>query len=221
MTLTAQDAERALNDVAMTERKTKLYTSLKGYDWISYLWGAIWVVGFVVQHVLSRREIVLRLGRVIVPAEGVFWFPLVILGLVAGALIMSHNAPIRSERDRELGRAIGFMWMSLYAFMGFWMLLVSAGAEGALFVGEAGERIVTAIYATIPMLALLIMGLFGCGRPLIFESVFITVMTAIGLLAAGEWFYLYMAIVGGGTQLAMGAAVQLVLRRESWTTTTE
>jgi len=221
MTITAQDAERALNEAAMTERKTQLYTSLKGYDWISYLWGGIWVVGFVVQHVLSRQDIVLRLGRISVSGAGVFWIPLVILGVVTGAVIMSRAAPIRSERDRELGKAIGFMWLSLYSFMGFWMLLVSAGAQGPLFVGEAGERIVAAIYATIPMFALLIMGLFGCGRLLILEAVFITVMTAVGLFAAGEWFYLYMAIVGGGTQLAMGAAVQITLRRESWTNTTE
>lgn len=221
MTITAQDAERALNEAAMTERKTKLYKSLKGYDWISYLWGAIWVIGFVVQHVESRHEFILHIGRASVSGTGVFWFPLVILGVVAGGLIMSRSAPIRSERERELGKAIGFMWFSLYAFAGFWMFLVSAGSEGALFVGDSGERIVTAIYATIPMLALLIMGLFGCGRILVFEAVFITVMTAIGLLAAGEWFYLYMAIVGGGTQLATGAAVQIILRRESWTNTTE
>jgi hypothetical protein len=97
--------------------------------------------------------------------------------------------------------------------MGFWMTLVIAGAGESLFVSDAGERIVTAIAATIPMLALVITGLFTGARWLTFEAVFITVMTGIGLLAAGDYFFLYMAVVGGGTQLAVGAAVQVLLRR--------
>ncbi len=213
MDISAKDAEKALNDVATTERKTKLYTQLKGGDWISYLWGGIWVAGFGLQHALSGHDSVLRLGRLSISGGGVFWIPLVILGMIGSALIMSRTAPIRSERERELGRSIGFMWFGLYAFMGFWLCLISAGAEGALFAGDEGYRILTAIYATIPMFALVLMGLFGCGRYLILEGVFITVMTGIGLLVAGEWFYLYMAIVGGGTQLATGAAVQIVLKR--------
>ena len=107
------------------------------------------------------------------------------------------------------------MWFALYAYAGFWIALVSAGADGPLFVGEAGERIVTAIFATIPMFALVIMGLFGCGKYLVLEAVFITVMTGVGLLATGSWFYVYMAVVGGGTQLAAGAAVHVALRRVS------
>lgn len=213
MSINAKDAEKALNEVAITERQTKLYTSLKGSDWISYLWGFIWVVGFTTQHFLRHSDTVWRAGSLSISGSAVFWPPLVIIGVVAGGLLMSRSAPVRSERERELGKAIGFTWFSLYAFMGFWMMLVSAGAEGPMFAGEAGERIVTAIYATIPMFALLITGLFVGSRFLILESVAITVLTGVGLLATGEYFYLYMAIVGGGLQLAVGVGVQVVLRR--------
>jgi hypothetical protein len=215
MEITAKDAEQALNEAARTERKTHVYTSLKGSDWVSFLWGAIWVIGFSLQHVLQGRDFTLRLGRMSVAGAGIFWFPLVILGMTLGGLIMARSAATQSERERELGKAIGFMWFSLYLFAGFWMALIIAGAGGPLFTGEAGARIVTAIYVTIPMFALLLMGLFGCGRFLIVESIFITVMTGVGLLVTGEWFYLYMAIVGGGTQLAAGAWVKVTLSRAS------
>jgi hypothetical protein len=213
MTINAEDAEKVLNEVAITERKTELYTSLKGADRESYLWGGIWVIGFTAQHFLSQSDIVWRIGGLSVRGAGVVWYPLIVLGVVAGGLLMSRGGPVRSDRDRELGRAIGFTWFSLYAFMGFWMTLVIAGAGESLFVSDAGERIVTAIAATIPMLALVITGLFTGARWLTFEAVFITVMTGIGLLAAGDYFFLYMAVVGGGTQLAVGAAVQVLLRR--------
>lgn len=221
MELTAQEAQQALDDVAIAERRTNLYRSLKGYDSMSYLWGGIWTVGFGLQQFLAGKGIMLHIGRVSMPAEGFFWTPLCILGLVGGGLILSRGEAVRSERERELGKAIGFMWLAVYLFVGFWMFLTAAGAGGPLFVGAAGERILTAIYATIPMFALLLMGLFGVSQGLIFESIFITVMTGVGLLVAGEWFYLYMAIVGGGTQLIIGVIVQMKLRRESWKTTTE
>lgn len=213
MQIDMKDAEEALNEVAIIERRTKLYTSLKGSDWISYLWGGIWVGGFTIQHLLRSTEGTLSAGGHGIPISSAFWPPLVIIGFVAGGLLISRSALVRSERERELGKAIGFMWFSLYAFMGFWMTLAAAGTEGPMFISEAGERIVTAIYATIPMLALLIMGLFMGSRFLILESVAITVLTALGLLITGEYFYLYMAIVGGGILVGSGVAVQIALRR--------
>jgi len=215
MTITAKDAEKALNDVAAAERRAKRYTDMKGGDWMSFLWGGIWVAGFVLQHLSCRYGWMLHVGRVTTSASGALWFPLVIFGGVASGLIMSKAAPVRSERDRELSKAIGGMWLSLYAFVGFWVLIISASAEGPLFAGEVGDRVVTTIYATIPLLALLLMGLFGCGKFLVLESVFITVMTAVGLFTMGQWFYLYMAVVGGGTQLAVGAAIYVLLKRSA------
>ena len=97
MTISAEDAEQALNDVAMTERMTQQYTALKGAELISYLWGAIWVIGFVVQHVLSRRGTVLHLGKATISASGMFWWPLIVIGMVGG----------RTDHVAQRGRQIG------------------------------------------------------------------------------------------------------------------
>ena len=213
MNCSPQEAEQALNDLDAVERKTRTYTVLKGSDHVCFLWGMVWIIGFVLQHWLSRHPVSMRIGSFTLSGSGLFWTPLVLAAGILTYVIFLRTVPTRSKRLDELARAVGPMWLALYAYAGFWLVMTETAAGEPLFQGAAGMRALTTVASTLPMLALVLMGLYGCGRFLIVEGLLVTLATGIGFYMAGDWFYLYMAVAGGGIQLATAGWVRHSLRR--------
>ena len=133
MDISSQDAESCLNEVSQVQEHTKIHRELRGSEWASIIWGIAWVTGVLLQHYFSRNPLVLEVGRLQVIGSGMFWWPVVLVALLATWMVSTRAIAIRSEREREIDRAIGWTWLALYVFWGFWIFVpINAGISNSL-----------------------------------------------------------------------------------------
>jgi len=195
-----------LQQAEQMERQARCVAVYKGADLQFFLWGGIWLVGFVAQHFFHGEMIRLG-GQVTVAAAGLIWWPLALIGVLAGMLLVRRCNAVWSEN----GRRIGMMWgaVSGYAMVVSLMIapFLSRGS------GRDPEMVMTALACTFPMFAYIMMGLMGYGAYLGWLGAGIIGITLIGYLFAAPWFYLWMAVFGAGGLLATGVIIRRRLRK--------
>jgi len=189
-----EDAQESLERIEeVTDRTRKLM--MQGGALLFLLWGVVWTVGFVVTQFAPQPQYC-----------GSVWLIVVAVGVIA-TIQVSRRFPIKSP----LGSRIGFLWWGAYAYAALWIALlwpfvhVSSQAEPQ-FVRHYG-----AIASTIPMFVYVVMGLWLGSRVLIGVALAITAFTVAGLFVLPQWYWLWMAVMGGGTLLGTG----LVIRRKA------
>ncbi len=72
------------------------------------------------------------------------------------------------------------------------------------------NRKIAAFWATVPMFAYILIGLW-LDRFFIWLGALVTVATVVGYYFIGEYFYLWMAVCGGGALIASGLFI-----RKNW-----
>ena len=191
MDVSPQDARQSLDQVhdAMAQTRRAVVASSGGL--IFMLWGAVWIVAFTVSHFLPRWS-------------GWTWLTLDLVGVVGTLLILfGRGAPLKlSPAGRNLGWRIFIFWLCLNPFIAVWLLLL------APFNGLQ----VFAFICTVPMFALVVMGLWIRVYTLVVVGFAVTDLIVLGYLRFPTHFNPWTALTGGGTMLVVGLLHQLRLR---------
>ena len=161
------------------------------------LWGAIWVVGFGATQFFPVR--VYRL-----------WIVLDVAGMVGSVLLFSR---FRSSPVKGLHLGLGRMslaWLALLGFGTLWATLLCPWellhrpewlAYDPLLV-----RKLSAFSATVCMFGYVVMGLW-LGRFFLWLGLLVTVATVVGYYFAADYFFLWLALSGGGSLILAGVFI--------------
>ncbi len=170
-----EEASALLADVAGMEKRTKEFLIYSRISQSFILWGGIWFVGYASTYFFP-------------PEAGWIWIALNLFGVVASAAMAA-----RVKRDHG-----HFQWRlpaTVLTFIGFGMLWMT--------LGHFSWREQTAFWPTLFSFALILFGMW-VGRAFIVAAVVLTTLTLVGYVFSGEYYYPWMAVVGGGTLIGIG-----------------
>lgn len=204
MGVDSDEARKALDEIESTRRRVYKRLISKGPDAIYAVWGLIWVIAFTFQQFVPGE---IASGPAKIPVATLIWSPLALIGIVATFFIMKRRSPAAGPVDRRVGALWGIAFGYFYVWMFVLMPLVS---RDALFSAR-GFMLTTAAVSIVPMFVYVIMGLWGYGSYMIWLGLSVTVATIIGLVALPAFFYLWMAVVGGGALFTTG-----ILLKRNW-----
>jgi hypothetical protein len=208
MHITPEQARENLAQINETVARTNRVVAYKGMDYILYLWGAIWIVGYLV----SQYQPLLQVGDSFYPLYSqMTWGVLIPLGLLATWAISRKMEGTKGEREKRQGRRIGAMWGLLYGYVNVVAMLlapfiqISSSEEGLLFWGR-----MNVIAGIIPMFAYVMMGLMLENTGLLLIGLLITVLAVAGVYIVPMYACLWMAGAGGGVLILSGLWVRRV-----------
>ncbi len=186
MTISKEEAQQALVDIESTMRSTRRAIANGAASPRLILWGFIWIIGYA--------------GAQFFPAKmGLIW---IVLGGV-GALL---TARIRRPTQTPHGPKIGFFWLTLFAYAFFWFFLLFRPDPGVSDLATMNR--ITAFFATVPMFAYVVGGLWF-GRFFTILGLAVTALTMLGFWLLPNWFHLWMAFTGGGSLIGSGLYIRL------------
>lgn len=203
MEVSREDAGQSLEDISRVETSARRVALYKGPDALYMVWGAVWIVGFTLQHFFTGRH--RHFGPVQIPADCFVWWPLVLVGIIATFALFRRRVAVRSEG----GWRVGALWGVMFAYFYLNMFLILPLVDQHALQSPEGMRRFTAGIAIVPMVVYILMGLMGTGNYMIWLGSAVIAATIAGLLAVPSFFYLWMAALGGGALLVTG----LVTRR--------
>ncbi|MCK5557648.1 MAG: hypothetical protein KAJ01_04685 [Candidatus Hydrogenedentes bacterium] len=199
MNVSRDEARETLSQIEDVRQRTKKMVAYAGGDICFIVWGVIWFVGFLSTHFLGYSRIMWS-GIAI----GSIWFVLVATGIIISIIVEKRRAAVKST----IGKRIGVFWWLLYAYVYLWIGLlfpfieVQGRAESVMFWNHFG-----AIAATIPMFAYVVMGLW-LEHFMVWLGLAVTALTILGLFLLQPYFYIWMAVVGGGTLAGTGLFIR-------------
>lgn len=143
--------------------------------------------------------------------SGPLWAILTTLGIIGSALLgrAARNPTILGR----YGSRIGLSWLALFSFAVIWVFILGPADLAwahQVHVTELINRKIAAFWATVPMFAYIIMGLW-LDRFFLWLGGLVTVATLFGYYAIHGYFFLWMAVVGGGSLMAGGLFI-----RKNW-----
>ena len=182
MKVSPDEAEEALGAIQAVEQKTRHSIASGGTSVTLIVTGIIWLIGFACTQFL--------------PAEVLpyIWVGISIIGgTVATILGIRRSKRVRSPGAAPMAKRAGLFWLILVGY---------AIAVIAVARPTDGKQTTTLIILFI-MLGYLAMGMIFS-----FSSVWwalpITALALVGYYLVQDFFYLWMAILGGGGMIAMG-----------------
>jgi len=192
------EATAAIGDIESTQRRIRARARFKGADLIYSLWGVIWITAFIFQH--FGTEITLRFGSTTIEGAGFIWTPLVLLGIVLTFVIVRRQEGVKDKNAYKFG----LLWPIVFGYFFLWMYLLGPLVNYELVSTEEAMLHWTAVIATIPMCLYVLAGLMSGEAYIAWVGGIVTVLTAIGMAFFQDFFYLWMAIFGGGGLFAAG-----------------
>jgi hypothetical protein len=183
MEISPTEAEQALDVIQSMVKKTRRAVSASGAYGFLFIWGAIWLIGFACSQFLA--------GQVV----GSVWAGLNILGAVLSVVTgIRMNRGVRSTTTSPLlGQRIGLFWLLLW--------LLCAAAIAVIWPPEPKQ--LAMIIILFVMTGWIAMGLLLSMTSARWGMAFTALaLTAYFLLP--EYFYIVMAVLGGGGMIALG-----------------
>lgn len=186
MSISPTEAEEALEAIQIMVKKTRRAISNSGAYAFLIIWGVVWLIGF--------------LGSQFLPADigGYFWIVMDVLGGVVSAIIgMRLGKNIRSSKTTISGKQIGIFWLLVFLYCGaaLWVSGITEGKQLAMLI-----------------ILFVMLGWMAMGLLLSFYSVWtglaLTGLALIGYFFLPNFFYLWMAILGGGGMIFMGLYIR-------------
>lgn len=201
------EAVAAIGDIESAQQRIRARARYKGADLIYSLWGVIWITAFTFQHFGSG--ITLRYGPTTIEGGGFIWTPLVLLGIVLTFVIMRRQEAVKDKNAWKFG----LLWPIIFGYFYLWMFLLGPMFDYKQIWTEEGMLHGTAVIATIPMCIYVLEGLMSGDAYIGWLGAIVTVFTAIGMFFFHDYFYLWMAVFGGGGLFAAG-----YISRRKWKT---
>ena len=189
MDVSPQAAHQSLAEIKQVMHDTRRAVAARGTDLILMLWGVIWFVAFSGSQFWPRQSSwIWTVGDV-----------LGVLVTIAIATSFGRSAPVRIPGARQLGWRIFAFWCGLSAYSSLWLFILP----------PTSTRQVTAFITTVVMFAYVVLGLWFESWLLAMLGAGVTAMLMVGYLWLPEYFYLWMAVCGGGALFASGLYIRL------------
>jgi len=180
MMLSHEEAQQSLEVIERTLAQTRRALAYGGAPYYLLLWGAIWLVGFLVEQFATPK------------VSGWTWLGLDVFG---GALSfwIGYRQSLR-VRSRTLGANIGLFWLALIGYGSLWLWLASptSGAQVSLMI------------TLFAMFGYVVMGLWLRDRGPTWLGLGISGLSLAAYLIVPQWFFLVMGLLGGGTLILSG-----------------
>ena len=199
MEVSKQEAQAALNEIASISERTKRTLTSGASPEVLILWGLVWVVGNLATHFEPRLV-------------GLIWTAIGSVGVLGTIVLKARHRKsvtrIDGTSDANAQR-IGWFWAALAAYTLVWLFILAPWGTDHSFLSLT--RRMSAFFATIPMFAYVVGGLWF-GRFYVWLGAIVTALTVVGLYAFPEYFWIWMSVFGGGALLLSG--VQMKRTRE-------
>jgi len=199
MEISKQQAQDSLNQIENVAMQT-IAASLAGP--ILIIWGTIWFVAYLgtyLGYLFKWQEYHLQIGNRISASFFIaflVWPILIVIGVAASWFISTRKAPTRNVHNKRFG----LTWLILFVYSNVWLVLLTPW----------NEYQISAFAAYLPMFAYIIMGLW-MDRFLLWLGVVVTLLIIAGffLFHFHPLFWLWMAVLGGGTLAGTGFYIQI------------
>ncbi len=195
----AQDSLKQIENMAVQTRR-KIAASSAGP--ILIIWGTIWFVAYLgtyLSYFVEWKGYQLIIGDHFTASFGItslIWPVLIVIGIAASWYIATRKAPTRNVHNKRLG----LTWLILFVYSNVWLVLLTPW----------NEYQISAFAASLPMFAYIIMGLW-MDRFLLWLGVVVTLLIIAGffLFHFHPLFWLWMAVLGGGTLGGTGLYIHI------------
>ncbi|HUO02746.1 MAG TPA: hypothetical protein VMU31_08210 [Rhizomicrobium sp.] len=175
--IASQQAHDALRDAETAERRSAVSYSYSRSAPFLILWGLIWIAGYSGMTVLRG------------PNAGWLWLMLSAIGIAISIWIGNSYA---KDRGRA-GWRTGFVFVIIFAFT--FALFSVLPPTNTLQAGAYSPLLLSAIYATA--------GLWK-GIRFILLGAFLAIATLFAFFYLKDFFFVWMALAGGGSLLLTG-----------------
>ena len=176
--ITTREAHDALQEAALAERRSAEAYSYSRSAPFCILWGLIWMAGYGGMTVLKGADV------------GWLWLILSAIGMAISIWIGNNS---RAAGQRSSGWRIGLVFVVIAAFSAALFAILPPTNE--FQVGAYSPLLLSAIYASL--------GLW-LGIRYILLAVFVAVVTLGAFFFMREFFFVWMAVAGGGSLLLTG-----------------
>ncbi len=210
MEITPEEARESLAQAQDVAERTRKLLACRGADALFVIWGVVWFLGYLGTQFTPRLVLALAQGGAVSEGaagwmvSGGLWIVLVAIGIAVSFVIWKRRSPTKTRG----GARIGLLWLMLYIYVDIWIFLlwpfikVQGAEETVRFSRHMG-----AIAATVPMFAYVMMGLW-LDHFMIWLGLGVTGLTLLGLFLFPDWFWIWMAVAGGGALAGTGLLVR-------------
>jgi hypothetical protein len=180
--ISPSEAEEALAAIQTMAHKTRRSIATGGTYITLIVTGIVWLVGFMCTQFLQ--------GGIVVYT----WIGLSVLGGTLGTVLgLRMGKRVRSPSTAPMAKRIGLFWL-LLVFYGIAAVAIARPTDGK--------------QATMMVILFIMLGHLAMGLVFSFVSVWwalpITALALVGYLLLPGFFYLWMAILGGGGMIVLG-----------------
>ena len=198
--VTRQEALSALDEIDRVRSHMRRALGASVMSSMLVLWGVIWIAGFTAEQFL--------------PNAYRFWLALDAVGIVISLFLGAWSRKSTTRGPGPSQGRIGASWLVLFGFAALWsFLLVPFGGLHGSDLADYGpilERKMALLWVTVCMFAYVVMGLW-LDRFLLWLGILVTVASVAGFFFVQPYFFLWVAITGGGSLVVSGLFI-----RKSW-----
>ena len=186
MNISPNEAEEALAAIQTMAQKTRHSIAGGGASISLIITGIVWLVGFTATQFLTGPSVVL------------IWIGISILGSALATFMgIRAGRRVHSESSAVTGKRIAI----------FWVLLVLFAVASIAVARPADGKQLTMLVIPFAMI-----GQMGMGLLLSFSATWWTVpvvaLALVGYFLVPAWFYLWMALLGGGVMIVLGLYIR-------------
>ena len=186
MQITPNEAEESLAAISSMRQKMRRAVANGGAHYFLILWGVIWFFGFLGSHFFTDK------------IAGYIWLVLDILGgFGSWGIGILLNRRVRNASISATSGRVALFWLTMFVYctLTVWIAWPLDGKQLAMFI---------LIFA---MLGWIAMGFFS-SFSVIRVALFVTAVAFGGYYLLPDFFYLCMALLGGGTMIGCGLYIR-------------
>ena len=158
------------------------------------------MAGYLASHFTSRY------------ANWVWFIVTPAAGLFTVYMARRHAAVRPTGRTRGEGWRVFWFWCLLFGYVSAWITLLMPFIKIESWEEAARINIhMGAFHAMIPMFAFVVMGLWQRNF-MVWIGLLITALILVGVFLLEPYFWLWMAVTGGGTLIGTGLVIRFLWR---------
>jgi hypothetical protein len=181
MNVSPSEAEKTLASIREAEDQMRKALNASGGGYQMLIWGVIMLIGYTLNQFAPRLPVAVVAGT---------W---IVLSVFGNLFSVAMSVRMARKFHSPLGARLGAMFPIFILF----------GIIGAFFVNPAGPREINLLIYLLVMLWLAMMGLWV--KPsLLWISLIFTGLMLFGYLVLPDYFFLWLAFVGGGAMIGSG-----------------
>jgi hypothetical protein len=181
MDISPSEAEKTLASIRETDDQMRKAMNAAGGGYQMLIWGIIMMIGYTLNQFGEHLSVAVVAGT---------W---IVLSVIGNAVSVVMSARMARKFHSPLGARIGAM-LPIFVLFGF---------VAAFFVHPAGPREINLLIYLLVMLWLAMMGLWV--KPsMLWISLIFTGLMLFGYVVLPDYFFLWLAIVGGGAMIGSG-----------------